>query len=585
MLPSRYVPGQSSAMRKSRLEGKPSMLPKPRRPGSTERLSVEPRRPSTAGHRSSSAEPPRATFGGGRLSREASATKLPLNGRSRSQQGDRFGQSSMTPLRSSHYASRPTTTPVRTPTEDRARNWQACLDRALSFVTMKDQRPISSVSWQRGESARVQPRLCARALQLMRPLTIARFVDIVGALLTAITRDAKLNNDNYVTKMPHLSKRLLYPGAVSKSWLKAVNTLHAFPHALALISYLLDMLTHIEMPVTDDWLYIGKDDLSRLRRDYLDKCWIRFQDPGHQFEDLNEEYLLNLKALLGNDEEKIVELQEIIKKYEACLEDEAETAAREGETRRAQRRAALAGARRAVAVARRALSADREALLAARSDHTEALRTLDVEIERATIDSQQLKQELESQTMCVTERTKLLDEVDYSNRVLDSKRDLAEQIAKMVLSKETELALWQKKTLSSCVEFKQGLIHLSGQFPDLALSIDEKSVMDVVCQGADGAGVRGAGVVGGGAAAAARGGTRGRARAPRALARRARAPAARSHGGNPRQNIRTQSHHNPRTRIPRNRTGHRNCRSERLVPTVTGDQHKNGGTKEKSRGL
>lgn len=56
------------------------MLPKPRRPGSTDRLSTEARRPSAAGHRSSSAEPSRSTFGAGRLSREASATKLPING-------------------------------------------------------------------------------------------------------------------------------------------------------------------------------------------------------------------------------------------------------------------------------------------------------------------------------------------------------------------------------------------------------------------------------------------------------------------------------------------------------------------------
>lgn len=59
---------------------RPSMLPKPRRPGSTDRLSSEARRPSASGHRSSSAEPARGTFGGARLSREASATKVPLNG-------------------------------------------------------------------------------------------------------------------------------------------------------------------------------------------------------------------------------------------------------------------------------------------------------------------------------------------------------------------------------------------------------------------------------------------------------------------------------------------------------------------------
>ncbi|KAJ8711957.1 hypothetical protein PYW08_008911 [Mythimna loreyi] len=489
MNPNRYVPGQSNVLRKPRLEGKVSLLPKPRRPGSTDRLSSEARRPSAAGHRSSSAEPARGTFGAGRLSREASATKIPLNGRSRSQQSERFGQSSMTPLRSSHYAARPTTTPVRTPSEDRAsRSWQTSLDRALAFVTIKDQRPISTVAWQRAESVRVGEALSARgggagpAMALIRPLTIARFVDIAAALLSAITMDAKLNTDNYVTKLPHLSKRLLYPGTVSKSWLKTVNTLHAFPHALALIAYFLDLVSHIEMPVLDEWLYVCKDELSCLRRDYLYKCWIRFQDPGHQFEDLNEEYLQSLKALLGNDEEKIAELKQTIKKYEHCLEDEVEAAARADEARRVERRDALLGGLKAERSARRADRATRDEQCTLRNDLTAALRQVDVEIDRATAESQQLKLELETQPLSIEQRTKLLDEVDYALRVQDSKRSLAEQIGKMVLSKETELALWQKKTLDSCVEYKQGLIHLSAQFPDLAsLAIDEKELMSAEC--------------------------------------------------------------------------------------------------------
>lgn len=44
----------------------------------------------------------------------------------------------------------------------------------------------------------------------------------------------------------------------------------------------------------------------------------RFQDPGHQFEDLNEEYLQNLKVLLGNDEEKIAALLQVIKSKYIC---------------------------------------------------------------------------------------------------------------------------------------------------------------------------------------------------------------------------------------------------------------------------
>ncbi|CAH2210317.1 jg163, partial [Pararge aegeria aegeria] len=88
---------------------------------------------------------------------------------------------------------------------------------------------------------------------------------------------------------------------------------------------------------------------------------------------------------------------------------------------------------------------------------------------------EQLRAELEQQPLSVEERTRLLDEVDYATRVHDSKRALADQISKMLLSKETELAQWQKRTLDSCVEYKQGLIHISAQLPALAsLAIEEK---------------------------------------------------------------------------------------------------------------
>ncbi|KAJ0172058.1 hypothetical protein K1T71_012031 [Dendrolimus kikuchii] len=476
MLPSRYgVTQASSSIRKSRLEAKPSLLPKPRRPGSTDRLSSEAKRPSAAG-RSSSADPPRATFTGVRLSREASSTKLPINARSRSQQGDRYGQTSMTPLRSGPYG-RATTTP-RTPSEDRTnRSWQASLDRALAFVTVKDQRTISNVAWQRAEYARVQEALTARGgpggapLTLMKPLTIARFVDVTGSLLAAITGDIRLNNDNYVTKLPHIAKRLLYPGTLSKSWLKTVNALHAFPQALAFIAYLLDL-----------WLFSGNDELARLRREYLHRCWIRFQDPEPNYEMFTEEYLQNLKVLLGNDEEKIENLQQAVKEYKSCLEDEVEAAARADEARRAERRDALAAALRAERAARRQRAADADAATAAGRDKAHHLKQLDVDIERAIAENNQLKLEVESQPISIEERARLREEVEYTNRVQASKRALAEQIEKMVTSKESELAHWQTIALVSCREYKQGLIHLTAQFPDIAaLAVDENELMREEC--------------------------------------------------------------------------------------------------------
>ncbi|CAG4985540.1 unnamed protein product [Colias eurytheme] len=483
---NRYVPSQSSAMKmqKSRLEGKPSLLPKLRQGSSTDRMSTESRRPSATGHRSSSAEPGRGTFGS-HYGREASASKLPLNRRSRSQTGEgRYDQLAVTPKRGSHYSRQPTITPVRTPSQERAnRSWQASLERAVAFVTIKDQRPISNIAWQRVENARVAEALGARGEPgaLIRPLTIARFVDIVRTLLAPVFKDA-LNNDNYVAKLPHLAKRLLYPGTVSKSWLRTVNTLHAFPHALALISYLLDLVTHIERPVSNDWLFVDKDELSCMRRDYFTKCWLRFQKPGHQFEDLDEEYLQNLQKYLGNDEEKIAELQMVIKKYEEVLDDEEEQSARAEEQRVRTLSTELGAAVRGARAGRRQLGAERAAQLARAPQLRDLCTGLAADIERAKLELEGLRAKLENQTLSVEERLRLLDQVDYSLRVHDSKRALADNVAKTIIAKENELAVWQKKTLDSCMQYKEMLIHLAPDCPQIgSLVVDEKELMEVSC--------------------------------------------------------------------------------------------------------
>ncbi|KPJ15523.1 Kinetochore protein NDC80-like [Papilio machaon] len=559
MYSTRYVPGQQSTSRKSRLEGKPSLLPKPRRTGSTE---PEIRRPSGAGHRSSSAEPPRATLGG-RLSREPSATNLPpISSRSKSQQSEmRYGASHYmsTPLHSNHnarstntplefrlptselkhgvtplrYSHNLTTTPRRTVgDESSGRSWEQALDRVLAFVTVKDQRPLSNAGWQRAAAARVGEALALRAseggkaLALLRPLTIARFVDIVADLLGSLYNNPTLNTDNYVTKLPHITKRLLYPGTVSKSWLRTVNTLHAFPHALALIAYLLDLIHFCESPIEEGLIYLAKDDFADLKQDFIFRSWQRFQMPEYQFDDLSEEYLQNLKTLLGNDDEKIQELENKVKKQESELEDEAEAAARADVCRREERLSALLSAVRAERAASLHDTNITDDARAARQRLLGALGDIDAEVERAHVESQRLCEEVSAQSMSVSERAQLLEQVDYAFRVHDSKTALAEHISKcgepalceevsaqsmsvseraqlleqvdyafrvhdsktalaehiskMLLSKETELAGWQKRTLDSCVQYKQALIHLAPHCPDLAsYNIDEKTVVDV----------------------------------------------------------------------------------------------------------
>ncbi|XP_045517065.1 cingulin [Pieris brassicae] len=488
---SRYgsMAGPPSAVRKSRLDGKMSLLPKLRRPGSVDRPSIDAKRPSAVNYRSSSAEPPRATIGG-RLSREASATKIPLNGRSRSQtSGGEVKYEKTTPLRSSQY-SRNFNTPNRTPSKERGKiDLQAALDRVLAFYTVKDQRQISNIAWQRSECSRMNEVLTSQELGgLNRPLTIARFVEIVNGLITHLLKDPKLNNDTYVTKMPHLVKRLLYPGIVSKSWLRTVNTLHAFPHALALISYLTDILCDLRRPVTDEWLYKHLDEVSCLRREFFKEGWRMFNSDrtsqqGEVSDRINS-YVDQFKELVGFDEQKVLELQEINKKYKTHLEEsEAEVSGqREKEEALSCRLAHIRSEMKAVKNDRRNLADTMTSERTRTNDLSDSKKQLAAEIERLTPQQAQLQSELAAQTMSVQQRDVLLERLGFNRRVIDTKRALAEDISRKLIKKENELALWQKRALECCAQYKQGLIHLTPVCPHLAsLAVDESEVMSEQC--------------------------------------------------------------------------------------------------------
>jgi hypothetical protein len=52
-----------------------------------------------------------------------------------------------------------------------------------------------------------------------RSLTLKLFVEMVSHLLSHFFRKHVINMSNYADEIPHLTKRLGYPGSVKKSWL------------------------------------------------------------------------------------------------------------------------------------------------------------------------------------------------------------------------------------------------------------------------------------------------------------------------------------------------------------------------------
>jgi hypothetical protein len=52
-----------------------------------------------------------------------------------------------------------------------------------------------------------------------RSLTLKVFVEFVSHLLSQFFKKRIINMSNYADEIPHLTKRLGYPGSVKKSWL------------------------------------------------------------------------------------------------------------------------------------------------------------------------------------------------------------------------------------------------------------------------------------------------------------------------------------------------------------------------------
>ena len=121
----------------------------------------------------------------------------------------------------------------------------------------------------------------------------------------------------------------------------------------------------------------------------------------------------------------------IIPEYSLALADGADEEARADVARRVQRCDALAAALRDERASRRTTRAQAASLRADHADDLEAVRALDLDIERATAELAAVRGALQQQTLSQEQRARLLDDVDYARRVHDSKTALAEQIAKV----------------------------------------------------------------------------------------------------------------------------------------------------------
>ena len=98
----------------------------------------------------------------------------------------------------------------------------------------------------------------------LKPVTTKVFIQTMGILLQAYDRRLVLTKDNFIEEIPKRLQIIKYPGQVTKSFLKSVNTEHNWPQVVALWSYLIDTVQLLYNP--EPVLYppdAGKDKLFK----------------------------------------------------------------------------------------------------------------------------------------------------------------------------------------------------------------------------------------------------------------------------------------------------------------------------------
>ncbi|XP_034252866.1 kinetochore protein NDC80 homolog [Thrips palmi] len=234
-------------------------------------------------------------------------------------------------------------------------------------VVVKDTRPLTDKGYQQQEMQKINnflstfadgQSLAPKGINL-KQLTTKLFVDIVNHLLGFFDSKICINMTNYVSEIPLTMKRWGYPGNLNTSWLKTVNTQHAFPHVLGLLSWLVTMasaMMRTEMDVVlQEALQCYDDDdgideafpygNAVLYMDHLFTQYGLWSKNDHAAEEKEEnrfiadlcnrngvgqeelrgmeEDVRNLEAQL-NDPKEIAEMEAAVeeeKKYNACLKD------------------------------------------------------------------------------------------------------------------------------------------------------------------------------------------------------------------------------------------------------------------------
>ncbi|XP_011163551.1 kinetochore protein ndc80 [Solenopsis invicta] len=111
----------------------------------------------------------------------------------------------------------------------------------------KDTRPLTDKTYQMTLLNKIDSffytNQCSSILNSngsLKPITLKMFVDVSNILLKYLDIKQDFTMTNYIDELPKCTKKLHYPGTVTKAWLKTANAMHSWPNVLGWIGWLVE---------------------------------------------------------------------------------------------------------------------------------------------------------------------------------------------------------------------------------------------------------------------------------------------------------------------------------------------------------
>ncbi|KAJ8984407.1 hypothetical protein NQ317_003990 [Molorchus minor] len=168
----------------------------------------------------------------------------------------------------------------------------------------------------------------------LKPPTINTFIYVTSVLLKEISRKINITKENYKEVILAQLKLFNYPGTLSNSVLKTVNTLHSWPQIIGMWSWLIDKVNLGRTFNVDEYTE-SLDHEDRWKFLFKENCWNLFvkrycifnndQLNEEEIQRANDEYVKTLGEILEIDFDELNQIkEEVLEKREnkAKLEEE-----------------------------------------------------------------------------------------------------------------------------------------------------------------------------------------------------------------------------------------------------------------------